>query len=240
MVAPPPVAAAIKLMSTLGLMGVVEELAPRYERLGGTKIAAVFAPTSTLMERIGNGETADVAILVSEAIERLTTEGILAHGSRVDLARSVVGIAVRAGAAKPGIGSAEAFKRTLLEAKSVAYSRAGASGIFFAGLIERLGVADEVNAKATVIPSGFTGEVVAKGAAELAVQQISELMVVPGIDIVGPLPSEIASVTTFSGAVFSASAQPEAGRSLLGFFSAAEAVPVIAGKGLEPVPTPSA
>jgi molybdate transport system substrate-binding protein len=223
-------------MSTLGLMAAIEELAARYEWRGGAKIATEFAPTATLVSRIQAGKRADVAILVSDAIDSLAAGGILVPGSRLDLATSLVGIAVRAGAAKPDISSVQAFKRTLLEAGSVVYSRDGASGIFFARLIERMGIADEINAKATVVPSGFTGEPVARGEAELAVQQISELMAVADIDVVGPLPPEIASVTIFSGGIFASSEQPDAARSLLRMLSDREASEVIRRKGLDPIP----
>ena len=234
---PPPAEApsAVRVMSTLGLMGVLRELAPGYERAAGARVMATFAPTAELVKRIKAGEAADVAILTAAAVDALAREGTLAGGSRVDLARSVVGVAVRAGAPKPGIGSAEDFVRTLLDARSVAYSRAGASGIFFADLIRRLGIADRVDAKATVIPSGLTGELAARGEVEIAIQQVSELMEVPGVDIVGPLPAELGGVTVFSGALFEASPRQEAGTALLRFLSAAGTAPVYARKGLEPL-----
>ena len=131
---------------------------------------------------------------------------MLAPDSVADVAVSLVGVAVKAGAARPDISSVEALKAALLQAKSIAYSRIGASGVFFAELIQRLGIADEVNAKATVIPSGFTAELAARGEVELAVQQVSELMLVPGIDIVGPLPPGAESVTMFTAGVLAGSA----------------------------------
>lgn len=227
-------AATIGIMSTLGLMGVIREIAPQFERAADTKIVAAFAPTTTLTERIRAGEAADVAILTAGAIDELARDGLLAAGSRVDLARSVVGVAVRRGAPKPDIGSVEAFLRALLDARSIAYSRAGASGIFFADLIRRFGIADRVNAKATVIPSGLTGELAAAGKVEVAIQQVSELMEVPGVDIVGPLPAELQGTTLFSGGLFATSPRKEAGLALLGFLSAAGVAPVYERKGLEP------
>ena len=228
-------ATVVEVMSTLGLMGVLRELAPRYERATGTRILAAFAPTAVLSERIGAGGTADVAILTAAAIGELAKEGTLVGGGPVDLARSVVGVAVRAGAPKPDIGSAEAFVRALLEAGSIAYSRSGASGIFFADLIRRLGIAERIDAKATVIPSGLTGELAARGEVEIAVQQVSELMEVPGIDIVGPLPAELQCATIFSAGVFAASRRKEAAVALLRFLSADDAAPVYERKGLEPL-----
>src|SRR5918998_963468 len=232
---PPPEAPGVEVMSTLALMGVLRELAPGYERATGTRIAAAFAPTAALLERIGAGEAADVPILTEAAIDESARAGTFTAGGGVDLARSVVGVAVRAGAPKPDIGSAEAFTRALLDARSLAYSRAGASGIFFADLIRRLGIADEVNAKATVIPSGLAGELTARGEVELAIQQVSELLEVPGIDIVGPLPAELDAVTVFSGALFVASPRKGAAMALLKLLSSLEAAPIYRRKGLEPL-----
>ena len=232
---PPPEAPGVEVMSTLGLMGVLRGLAPGYEKATGTRIAAAFAPTTALVERIRAGEAADVAILTAAATDQLTQDGILSADGQVDLARSVIGVAVCAGSPKPDIASPEAFTRALLDARSLAYSRAGASGIFFADLIRRLGIADRVNAKATVIPTGLTGELAARGEVEIAVQQVSELMEVPGVDIVGPLPAELDAVTVFSGALFTASPRRGAGNALLRFLSAPDAAPVYARKGLEPL-----
>jgi molybdate transport system substrate-binding protein len=234
-VRPPWEAAEVEVLSTLALMGAIRELAPRLEQVTGAKIVPDFAPTAKLLERIRAGQAADVAILTTSGVDQLIGEGTLVRGSRVDLARSVVGVAVRVGAPRPDIGSAEAFVRTLLDAASIAYSRAGASGIFFAALIRRLGIADQVNTKATVIPGGLTGELAARGEVELAVQQVSELMEVPGIDVVGPLPPELQEVTVFSGGLFAASPRRTAGMALLRFFASAEAGPVYERRGLGPM-----
>ena len=169
----------LRIFSTLAVQGALPALAVRHEELSGVAAQVVFAPTNGLMARIEAGETADVAILTREGVDRLVRSGLLADESAVDLARSYVGIAVKAGAAKPDIGSVAGLKATLLQAKSIAYSRIGASGIFFAALIERLGIANAVNAKATIIPGGFTAELAARGEVELAVQQVSELIHAP-------------------------------------------------------------
>jgi len=225
----------IKVVSTLALMNAMRELVSRHEQLTGTIVTTDFAPTNALLNRIRSGEAADVAVLTAEAIDRLTGEGVLVPGSRVDLALSAVGIAVRAGAPRPEIGSVEALKSALLKAESIAYSKIGASGVFFAALIQRLGIAEEVNAKATIIPSGFTAELVARGEAELAVQQVSELMVVPGVEVAARLPSEGQSSTTFSAGVFSASDQPEAAKRLVEILSSRESAPILRASGLDPV-----
>jgi molybdate transport system substrate-binding protein len=196
-----------------------------------------YAPTNGLMARIDAGERADVAILTREGADQLAVRGVLRPDSVVDVARSYVGIAVRAGAARPDIGSPEALKAALLTAKWIAYSRIGASGILFARLIQQLGIAEAVNAKATIIPSGFTAELVARGEVELAVQQVSELMVVPGVDIVGPLPAPLQSPAMFSAGVFANCAEPAEVERFLQFLTSDTAAPLLQAAGLEPALT---
>jgi molybdate transport system substrate-binding protein len=221
----------LRVFSTLGLAGVLREIVPRFQ---GARIAHTLEPTGLLMERIRAGESADVAILLSDSIDELMQRGILRPG-RTDLARSLVGIAVRAGAARPDISTVEAFVATMLAANSLVVSRAGASGLYFAGLLQRLGIADQVNAKATVIPSGFTGELVSRGEAEIAVQQVSELMVVPGIDIVGTLPPGIEGISVFSAGIFTSSVLVPQAEALIAMLISAESAGVFRAKGLEPL-----
>lgn len=225
----------MRAMSTLAVKGVLDELVPVFERTRSARIELSFDPTAAMLPRIHGGERADVTLLTRDGIERLIGEGVLKAGSRVDLARSRVGIAVRAGAAKPDISTPDAFRRALLAARSVVYSRAGASGIFFAKLIERLGIAREIEAKAVVVPAGFTAEVVAAGRAEIAVQQVSELMVVPGVDVVGPLPDEIQEYLDFAGGVFAGAAEAEAGAEFLRFLAGAGHAEVYRRRGLVPL-----
>ncbi len=189
--------AKIRVLSTLGLAGVLQELAPTLPALD-----LQLAPTQTLMGRIAAGERGDVAILTDVAVDELIAKGTLDRASRMDLARSHVGVAVRQGASRPDIATPESFVAALLGARSVALSRAGASGLYMAGLLDRLGIADAVYRKAVVVPSGFTGELVARGEAELAIQQISELMAVPGLDILGRLPQGIEGISVFTAALF--------------------------------------
>jgi molybdate transport system substrate-binding protein len=221
--------ADLVLLSTLGLVGVLREVLPRY---AGT-VEARYDPTAAILKRIEAGERGDAAILTGEGIEALTEAGILASGTRVDLAASGIGIAVKSGAPHPDISTDAAFIRLLREVPSLAYSRAGASGIYFAGLLERLGLAELVNAKSTIIPQGFTAERVARGECAVAVQQISELMAVEGVEIVGPLPPGLQTRVVFAGALFTGGA-PEAAELLR--FIAAEATPeLLRAKGLQPV-----
>jgi molybdate transport system substrate-binding protein len=186
-----------------------------------------------LLGLMADGDSADVAILVDAAIDELVRQGRIA-GSRRDLARSGIGIAVAAGAPKPDIGTVAAFRQAMLAARSIGYSKSGASGLHFAELIRRLDIAAEVNRKATV-QDGVVGELAAKGVVEIAVQQISELKLVDGIDIVGLLPGELQKLTVFSAGVFAASAQPARAASLIAALAAPEVAAVMRLKGLEPV-----
>src|SRR4051812_43767364 len=182
---------AVRLLSTLALKGAVYALSARYEAVSGVRIDADFAPTLALLDRLRGGEGADVVILTREGLSDLAREGRVVAGSCADLARSYVGLAVKAGAAHPDIATEPALRTALLGARSVAYSKIGASGILFARLIERLGIAAEVKARAVVIPSGFTAERLVTEEADLAVQQISELKQVAGTEVVGPIPREL-------------------------------------------------
>jgi len=226
--------AGIRILSTLAVMGAMRELAAAYEAQSGMKVEADFAPTVALLEKLRAGAAGDIAILTAQGIDGMIAEGRMLPGSRTDIALSFVGIAVRAGMPKPDISTVEAFRATILNARSVAYSRIGASGIFFAGLLDRLGIAEAVNAKALIVATGFTAERLVSGEADLAVQQISELLVVPGIEVAGPLPDEIQTAAMFSGGVLSTSADADAARSFLGFLTGPEAAPVLAASGLKP------
>jgi molybdate transport system substrate-binding protein len=224
----------VRLLSTLALKGAVCSLAGRYEAVGGARIDADFAPTLGLLERLRNGEDADVVILTREGLDGLAGSGTVVAESCVDLARSFVGIAVKAGADHPDIATESALRATLLGARAVAYSRIGASGIFFAQLIERMGIASEINARARIIPSGFTAERLVSGEADLAVQQISELKQVAGVEIVGPIPRELQIPAVFSAGRLAASKRVAQSDALLKYLASPEVAPVLRGSGLEP------
>jgi molybdate transport system substrate-binding protein len=195
----------VRVLSTLALKGAVRSLAGRYQAGGGARIDADFGPTLALLDRLRDGEAADVVILTRQALADLAAKATVVPDSCVDLARSYVGIAVKAGAAHPDIATQAALRATLLGARAVAYSRLGASGIFFSGLIERMGIAAEINARALVIPQGFTAERLVTGEADLAVQQLSELKQVAGIEVVGPIPPELQIPAVFSAGRLKAS-----------------------------------
>jgi molybdate transport system substrate-binding protein len=222
----------IRVLSTMAIMGAMKQAAPAWEARTGTPIQAEYAPTVALLERLRQGERADAVFLTAAGIDEMIQAGVLRAGSRVDVAVSYVGVAVKAGAPKPDIGTVEAFRTALLAARSVAWSRIGASGLFFAELIRRLGIEEPLRAKGLVV-SGFTAEKAASGEAELAIQQISELMVVPGIEVVGKLPAEIQAAATFSGGVTDDVAAEAT--ELLRFLASAQAAPMLRRAGLEPV-----
>ena len=226
-------AGVVDVLSTLALRGVLVETEPEFRGCTGLAITARYKSTNAQLIAIGEGATADVAIITREAIDRLTAEGKIVPGSTKDVAQSGIGLAVRAGAPKPDISTVEALKQTILAAKSIAFSRLGASGVHFADVIERLGVADEIRRKA-VISDAYMGEIVARGEAELAVQQISELMPVAGIDIVGPLPGELQKISLFAAAIFTAARNPAGGAKLVSFLAEPRLAAILARKGLSP------
>src|SRR3978361_454923 len=217
----------VRVLSTLALRGAVRHLAERYEATGGARIDADYAPTLALLKRLRGGEGADLVILTREGLDELAGEGVVVADSRVDLARSFVGLAVKAGAAHPDIATEAALRVTLLAARSVAYSRIGASGILFAQLIERMGIADEINARALIIPSGFTAERLVSGEADLAVQQISELKQVAGVEVIGAIPHHLQTPAVFSVGRVAASQNVAQSDRLLNYLSSPEVVPLL-------------
>jgi molybdate transport system substrate-binding protein len=224
----------MKVLCTNGLKTVMLDLAPAFERTSGTKLAITWGSAAGLVKELEAGAAADLVILTAEAIDDLIKRGKVVAGSRVDLARSGIGIAVRKGASKPDIGSPDALKQTLLAAKSVAHSKTGMSGIYFPTVLARLGITDAMKSK-IVMPEPGTpvGDVVAKGGAEIGVQQISELLPVAGVEVVGPLPATLQKITTFSAGIPSAAKEPDAAKALVTFV-AKEARPLLGSKGLEP------
>jgi molybdate transport system substrate-binding protein len=221
---------AIRVLCTFGLRQVVEILAPAFEQQHGCTVERHFNSSVAHMKRLAEGQTADVAVFTDAAIDELIAQGRMAR--RVDFARSGVGLAVKAGAPKPDISTPDAFKSALLAAKSIARSKTGASGLYFADLIARIGMADALKDK-IIIHDGLTGECAARGEAELAVQQVSELMQAKGVDIVGPFPDEMQSITVFSGGVFKGA--PPLAETFLAFLSTPEAAAVIRANGMDPI-----
>jgi molybdate transport system substrate-binding protein len=234
-------AAEVKVMISGGLTAAYKALIPEYEHASGNTVVTAFGPSmgttqNAIPVRLERGEPVDVLILVGYALDDLIKRGKAAADSRTDLVRSPIGIAVRAGAPKPDISSVDALKRTLLAAKSVAYSDS-ASGVYVSTeLFSKLGIAEEMKGKAKMIPATPVGEIVAHGDAEIGFQQISELMPVEGIDIVGQLPAEVQKITVFAAGVSATSKEPDAAKSLIKFLASPQAAPVLIKSGLEPVP----
>jgi len=225
---------SVRMLSTLGLMGAMRSLSSAFEASSGIHVDADFAPTLALLKRLRAGEAADLVILTREGLDEMLGEGRVVADGAADLARSYVGIAVRAGQAFPDIASEAALRKTLLAARSVAYSRLGASGVYFAQLIVRMGIAAEVNAKATVVEQGFTAERLVSGEADLAVQQISELKQVGGIEVIGPIPHELQTPAVFSAGRMANARHAEAADRLLRYLASPDVVPVLRQSGLAP------
>jgi len=233
-------AAEIKVMTSGAFTAPYLEVIPQFESNTHDKVVTAYgasmgnAPDS-IPSRLERGEPVDVVILAAPALDDLIKHGKVVPGSRVDLVRSSIGVAVRAGAPKPDISSIEALKRTLLQAKSIAYS-ASASGVYLSQeLFPRLGITDEIRAKCKRIANEPVGAVVARGDAEIGFQQISELLPVAGIDYVGPLPPEAQKVTVFSAGIAVGAKEPNAARALIQFLASPVVVAAIKKSGLEPV-----
>jgi molybdate transport system substrate-binding protein len=231
--------AEIKVMISGGFTAAYRDLTPEFERMTKHTVATArgasmgTAPDS-IPSRLQRGESVDALIMVEEAFDGLIKQGKVVGGSRVDLARSKIGMAVRAGAPKPDISSVDAFKRTLLDAKSVAYSDS-ASGVYISTvLFPRLGITDQMMGKSKRLPGESIGASVARGDAELGFLPISELLPVQGIDYVGPLPPEIQKVTIYSAGIAVGAKEPDAARALLEFLASPAAAAAITRSGLEP------
>jgi molybdate transport system substrate-binding protein len=230
----------IKVMTSGAFTAAYLELVPEFERTTHQKVVTSYgasmgtAPDSIPM-RLERGEPADVVILARPALDQLVKQGKVFPESRVDLVRSSIGIAVRAGARKPAIGTVDELKRALLEAKSIAYSDSASGAYLSSELFPRLGIAEQVAGKSQRIKTMSVGAVVARGDAEIGFQQISELLPVKGIDYVGPLPPEVQKVTVFSAGVAAGSKNADAAKALIKFLASAAALPAITKSGLEPL-----
>jgi molybdate transport system substrate-binding protein len=231
-------AAEVHVMISGGLSPAYNALVPEFEKATGNKVVTAYGPSmgttvNAIPMRLDRGEPADVLILVGYALDDLVKKGKAV--SRIDLVNSSIGVAVKTGASKPDISTADAVKRALLAAKTVAYSDS-ASGVYVSTeMFDKLGIAAEMKDKARKIPATPVAEIVAKGEAELGLQQISELKAVSGVDIVGPLPDSLQKVTVFSAGLATTSKEPEAGKALIKFLASPAARQTIVNSGLEPI-----
>ena len=230
---------AIRVIVSGAFRAAYLALIPAFEQTSGHKVTTVFggsmgnAPTA-IPARLQNGEAADLVILAADALHPLIEQGLIRADSRVDLVRSGLGVAVRAGAAVPDIGSVEAFKRTLLAARSIAFSTS-ASGVYVSELFRRLGIADAIRSRLKQVQGEPVGAVVARGDAEIGFQQVSELKPVSGIELVGPLAAELQTHAIFSAAIPAHAQQPEAAQALVAYLTSDAAAPTIRESGLEPL-----
>jgi molybdate transport system substrate-binding protein len=246
LVAPGPAAAdEVRVMISAGFYAVYAELGPAFERATGHRLITTRGPSmgdspEAIPTRLARGETADVVILDGGAADELAKQGLVRAGSKIDLALSQIGMVVRSGAAKPDIGSVEAFRRTLLAAQSVGYSDSGSGLYLSTTLFAKLGVADQVARKSRKVRGPPSGEpvaaVVARGEVEIGFQQVSELTNVPGVTFVGPLPAELQPGFSFAGAITTAARQPDAALALLRFLASPVAASTITRTGLAPIP----
>jgi molybdate transport system substrate-binding protein len=228
----------IKVLSSTALKTSFDAFSPQFERASGHKIAASFAASAQIFRRVGEGETSDLTIVTADGIEDLIKQGKVVAGTQVVVAQSAIGVAVQKGAPRPDISSAEKFKQALLAAKSVAMSNpvgGGQSGAILAKIFERLGIAEAMKPKTTYGPGGPAGLIglfLLRGEAEIGIQQIPELMAVPGIDIVGPLPRELQVMTVFSAGLSTSAKDAEAARALIKFLTSPAATAVMKAKGM--------
>jgi molybdate transport system substrate-binding protein len=226
-------AAEVTVMASAAFKEAYVELVPEFERTTGHKVVTIWTPTVEMMRRLKGGETVDLVIIAADSLDELIKLGKVAPDSRIDIAKSGIGIAIRTGVPKPDIGTTEAFKRTLLAAKSIAYST-GPSGVYIESLFRRMGIAEELKPKIKQVQGVPIGEVVARGEAEIGFQQVSEILPVAGIELLGPLPADIQRITIFSAGLHVGAQQSHAAKALVKFLTAPAAVPIIRKKGMEP------
>jgi molybdate transport system substrate-binding protein len=225
-------AAEIKVLASTAVKTTLEELGPQFEKATGNKVEFDFAPAAILKTKIDQGTAFDVAILTVPVTDSLAGAGKI-DTARTTIAHSGIGVAIHKGAPKPDISTTEAFKRTLLNAKSIGFTAAGATGAYLKTLFEKLGIADELKPKLKLL-QGAAGEAAANGDVEIGMTQISEILPYANAELVGPLPSEVQSYTYFSAAVSAASREADVAKAFIKFLAAPAALAVIKAKGMEP------
>lgn len=231
-------AAEVKVFSTIGVQAALEELAPKFEKASGHKLTITWGTAALLVKRVQAGESADLLVLTKQSLDALSKDGKASPGSDAVFASSGMGLVVKQGTPKPDISTPEAFKQTLLKAKAIAYSNpayGGASGVYLAKLLERMGIADEMKAKTKHPPaSGNAAVLVVNGEADLAIQQEPEVISVAGVALVGPLPGDLNNITVYAAGVGSGSKQADAAKALIKFLHTPEAKAVFKARGLKP------
>ena len=228
-------AADITLLASTGVSSMMKVVLLEFEKKTGHNIKVSYDTSNLLIKRIQSGESVDLVILTAPLIDELTQSGKITSGSRLDLAKSGIGVAIQSGKTKPDISSPESLKKALLETNSVAYTATGASGIYFAKVIDQLGIGDQVRAKSKTPAGGIIAEIVAKGDAEMGVQMISELTGVKGTQLLGPLPGNLQMFTVFSAGMIQDAKDPQLVKSLMQFLITPESVAVYKRQGMEPI-----
>ncbi len=230
-------AAELKLLTAGAFKSTVMALLPDYEKASGNKVSVANDTVGALMKRIAAGESFDVVVMTPQAVDKLAGEGKVIAGSRINLARVGVGVMVKAGAAKPDISTVDAFKKALLDAKSVSFidpASGGSSGIYVEKLLERLGIADQIKPKEKLKQGGAVADYVESGEAELGIHQISEILPHAGVTLVGPLPKEIQNYTVYAAGVGSGTRNAEAAKALIASLNGPSAQALFKSKGMEP------
>lgn len=225
----------VKVYSGNGMSSSLRELLPPFEREHDCKVSVTYEPAQILLREITAGHTADLAILGGGVMDQVVAQGYIVPGSVRKLTSNGIGVGVLQGAPKPDLSSVESFKRALLGARCVAYTTEGASGIYFAGLIEKLGIANEIKAKAKTRAGGLIAEFVVSGEADIAVQQTPEIMAVAGVDYVGPIPAEVQNIAVGRAGVFTDAKEPQLAQALLDYLQTPGAAQVYKARGLDPL-----
>jgi len=228
-------ASEVKVLASTAIKTALEVLAPQFETAANHKLFIVYGASARLQPEIEKGEAFDLAILSTAVTDALIKQGKLVAATRVDIARSGAGVAVRKGAPKPDISTTESFKQALLNAKSLGYSETGASGQFLMAMFQRLGIAEEMGPKLKLArPNQPSLQALADGEIDIGIPQISEALVFPGVDLVGPLPPDVQVYTVLPAAVATNAQNPDAAKALLDFLATPAAISVLRAKGLEP------
>jgi molybdate transport system substrate-binding protein len=234
--APPSAGVEIKVLSAGAMRGMVAELGEAFRQETGHTLVITSGTAGEVRQKVSAGETVDVVIVTDTVLEQLAGSGLVVSDTRADIARTGIGVAVREGTPKPDIATTEAFKQALLATKSLVYqdpARGATSGIYFAGVLQRLGIADAVKDKTVLWQGGYAAEALVTGKAELCVHQISEIIPVKGVMLVGPLPKELQKVTTYSGGVATKATNPEVARAFMAFLVRPAFKPTLAAAGLD-------
>jgi len=227
-------AAEVRILTTRSVMTILDKIGPEFERTSGHTLNYSSDVAINLVRRIDAGEAFDLLVASPSQMDSLISKGIIVAASKTNLVRSGIGVQVKAGAPKPDISSMEAFKRALLDAKSIGYLKEGQSGVYLHQVFERMGIADAIRTKAVRPDKDIVSELVAKGEIELGLVVITQIVTTPGVDLVGPIPKEIQSYITFTAGIGAKATAPEAARQLLEFLKGPAALPVIKAQGMEP------